>query len=308
MSLEELYANISLEDEGDEGVIVGKDSIIENKQKYVLVGRFLTEKNINFNAMQNVMASLWRPKEGVEIHDLGEFRYSFVFYHKLDLQKVVEGGPWSFEQSMLITKQMEDGEEPLSIQLKEVDIWVQVYDLLQGCLSENVLRSVGSSIGKYVKSDPDSFDGMWKAFVRIRVTMNIEKPLKRRMKIKKEGDKWSWINFKYERLSTFCFVCGILGHSERDCSIVYAHPDKVIDRAYGVWLRAPFKNAKSNVGSRWLRNSSSGGGQWTQTTVQGGASMEEKFMEVDGVISEISGSDEAFRVRQRDMGDRSVSN
>lgn len=43
-------------------------------QTHVLVGRFLTEKNINFNAMQNVMASLWRPKEGMEVHDLGNFR------------------------------------------------------------------------------------------------------------------------------------------------------------------------------------------------------------------------------------------
>lgn len=68
------------------------------------------------------------------------------------------------------------------------------------------------------------------------------------MKIKREGDDWSWINFKYERLSTFCFVCGILGHSERECNIMYANPDKVMDRAYGPWLRASTKNAGMNDG------------------------------------------------------------
>ena len=30
------------------------------------------------------------------------------------------------------------------------------------------------------------------------VALNVERPLKRRMKIKREGDSCSWNNFKYE--------------------------------------------------------------------------------------------------------------
>lgn len=75
--------------------------------------------------------------------------------------------------------------------------------------------------------------------------MDIGKPLKRGMKLKREGGSWNWINFKYERLSMFCFVYGLLGHHYRDCEVVYANPGKVIDRAYGVWLRAPSKNTKN---------------------------------------------------------------
>lgn len=90
--------------------------------------------------------------------------------------------------------------------------------------------------------------------MRVRVILNVERPLKRKTKIKREGDAWSWIMFRYERLSNFCFVCGRLGHSERDCGIVHANPDKVVDRVYGPALRAPARNAGLNVGSRWLRN------------------------------------------------------
>lgn len=85
--------------------------------------------------------------------------------------------------------------------------------------------------------------------------MDLNKPLRRKIKIKREGGDWNWINFKFERLSTFCFVCGIMGHSERDCDIVYANPDKEITRSYSVWLRAPSKNMRyQNMGVRWLRN------------------------------------------------------
>lgn len=61
----------------------------------------------------------------------------------------------------------------------------------------------------------------------------MEKLLKRRIKIKRESDSWSWLNLKYEQLGTFCFVCGIIGHSEGDCNIVYANPEKVVEKAYG---------------------------------------------------------------------------
>lgn len=50
------------------------------KEKHICSGgRFITDKNINFQAMKNLLASLWRPKEGMEIHDIVGYRFSFVF-------------------------------------------------------------------------------------------------------------------------------------------------------------------------------------------------------------------------------------
>lgn len=92
MALEEMYANLVIADEEEEGgIIVPTDEVVVSKQTYMLVGRFLTEKNINYNAMQNVMAGLWRPKEGMEVYEMGDLIYSFVFFHKLDIQKLLMG-------------------------------------------------------------------------------------------------------------------------------------------------------------------------------------------------------------------------
>lgn len=129
LSLEERYANLIIADDEEDGLIVENTDVVETKPAFVLVRRLLTQKNINFNAMRNVIASMWRPKKGMEIHDLGGFRYSFVFYHKLDLQKVVDGGPWSFEHAMLVYHHMKDNEDPHLVELKKAEIWVQVYDI-----------------------------------------------------------------------------------------------------------------------------------------------------------------------------------
>lgn len=259
--LNDLYAKLSLEDEDDGMLIVENAGNDQIKDSFVLIGRFLTERNINFRAMQNVLSAVWRPKEGVEIHDLGDMRYSFVFYHPMDVQKVIDGGPWSFEQGMLVFKQLTGGEDPKEITLDEVDIWIQVYDIPKGLVSESILKGIASYVGQFIKSDPANLNGLWKAYYRLRVRIDVCKPLKRRMKIKREGGDWSWVHFKYERLSAFCFVCGRIGHAERDCNVVYANPGKEIERTYGTWLRAPNKNTKNENTSRWLRNGE-GGSNW----------------------------------------------
>lgn len=109
--------------------------------------------------------------------------------------------------------------------MQNTDIWVQVHDLPRGMWSENILANIGNFVGKVVKLDPANLTGGRKPYAHIRITMYLNKPIKRGLKINREGGEWSWVNFNYERLSTFCFVCGLMGHSERDCSLVYANPD-----------------------------------------------------------------------------------
>lgn len=59
-----------------------------------------------------------------------------------------------------------------------------------------------------MESCPSNFT-VWREYLRVRVTIDLEKPLKRRMKVKKSGNEWFWIVFKYENVPTFCFICGL---------------------------------------------------------------------------------------------------
>lgn len=64
-----------------------------------------------------------------------------------------------------------------------MELWVQVYDLKVGFMTGKIITEVGNSIGKFVASCPNNFAGVWRDYFRVRVAIDVTKPLMRRMKI-----------------------------------------------------------------------------------------------------------------------------
>ena len=178
------------------------------------------------------------------------------------MDRVVKGGPWTFDKHLLLMKKLDTEEDPTEVELNKTDFWVHIFDEPVGLQSEKVLRDVGNFIRIFVESDSKNRDGNSWSYLRIRVSLDVQKPIKRKMKIKKVGGEWSWLNFKYERLPMFCFYCGVIGHADSFCEKLFDNPGKVLETPYGSWLRATTRALGSNTGKRWLchtTDSSSGG-------------------------------------------------
>ena len=116
------YTYISLKEEEEGGLIVEGDDANESgprtiDSRFCLVGRFLTDKVINFLAMKNTMASLCRPRKGVCIKDLSLTLFLFQFFHEVDVKRVLESGPWTFDQHILILKRLKENKQPQNVLL-----------------------------------------------------------------------------------------------------------------------------------------------------------------------------------------------
>ncbi|KAK1393649.1 hypothetical protein POM88_012705 [Heracleum sosnowskyi] len=105
-------------------------------------------------------------------------------------------------------------------------------------------------------------------FLRIRVSIPVDSPIKRRMKLRKSEKEWCWVNFKYEAIPTFCFICGLIGHGDRFCDLLFDTPLDQIERPYGAWLRAEPRRKTHTMGTKWLRNG--GGAQARNSDGKGG--------------------------------------
>ncbi|CAN1852160.1 hypothetical protein LINPERHAP1_LOCUS40528 [Linum perenne] len=72
-----------------------------------------------------------------------------------------------------------------------------------------------------------------------RTRLDVRKALKREKKIKRPGGNSFTCYFEYEKLPSFCYICGLIGHVERNCEIRFQKEEHEIERKWDGELRAP---------------------------------------------------------------------
>lgn len=100
-------------------------------------------------------------------------------------------------------------------------------------------------------SDPNNFIGVWKDYMHIRITIDVTLPIKKRIKIRRDDSNWFWVNFKYEKLNTFCFVCSITGHAEKFYQKIFETSLDLIEKPYGLSLRAASTKKSYYIDAQW---------------------------------------------------------
>ena len=118
--------------------------------------------------------------------------------------------------------------------------------------SDEVGRELGNSLGKFIESDRRARQIEQAKFMRIRVDLQLDKPLRCGGKVASADGEKFWVNFKYERLPTFCFHCGILGHDDKHCLEITNQQNS--SKQYGDWLRAQGNSKWGREKSRSTNN------------------------------------------------------
>jgi 14-3-3 protein epsilon len=244
--------NLSLQEE--EGFVFdveeGEEEVIDFR--WCLVGRFLGDRSFHVNSMKVTMADVWRPVKGVKIKEATSGLFLFQFAHALDMEAVLQGGPWAFNNQMLIVERVQLGVQIENIPLNHVDFWVQVHNLPTGLMAERVGKTLANFIGSFVEYDKNNKGSFWREYMRIRVRVDIRQPLKKESRVKSQGGNWCTVNFKYERLGVFCFVCGLIGHGENRCAVRFSMAEDDGTRFWSKDLRAEPRRRGGRQTSRWL--------------------------------------------------------
>lgn len=189
---------------------------------------------------------------GVTVRELQPCRYLFRFNHEGDISRIIEDGLWTFEQSLLILRRLEPDEDPKTVVLNHADFRVQLYGLPIIFRSKAVIQATGNFLRTFVKSDERNFDGSMCMFYRVRVALDISRPLRKKMKLKRDNGKWAFIDFHYKCLPTLCFLCGVIGHGDRYYLKVLQAIDVHAEKPYVVWLRAGTRMQALTTGQRWI--------------------------------------------------------
>ena len=84
-------------------------------------------------------------------------------------------------------------------------------------MTDEVGKEIGNELSHFIKVDKRSWQEDQAKFMRVRVDIPIEKPLRRGGHVANTEGERVWVTFKYERLPTFCFNCGVMGHDNKHC-------------------------------------------------------------------------------------------
>ena len=113
--------------------------------------------------------------------------------------------------------------------------WVQIWGLPLDMMTEKIGKEIASNLGIFMSVDTRSWMSEQAKFMRVKVNLPLEKPLRRCGKVASPEGESFCIQFRYERLPVFCFRCGVMGHDERHC-MKSGQQNQALQ--YGDWLRA----------------------------------------------------------------------
>ena len=110
---------------------------------------------------------------------MGKNIFQFKFSSSYQLEWVERNGPWNFDNNLLLLCRWRKGLSIANISFTHTPLWVQVWSLPFESMTEEVGKDLGSKLGKYIDSDRRSWLLEHAKFMRIRVDIPIDKPLRK---------------------------------------------------------------------------------------------------------------------------------
>ncbi|KAF8380160.1 hypothetical protein HHK36_027643 [Tetracentron sinense] len=237
----------------DEIIEVDESILAKSRRKYLvsLVRWFLADRPINRRSASVSIINAWRLQGHVHYTELAQNRLLFTFDLESDLSKVLARAPWCFMGYPILLSRWSPDTPPLSLHLSSLPIWIQLHGLSPDLHIVEVGSQLCKSLGEVLSVDlPEDGLAQWGKFLRVRVCMDVLKPLVAGKCIRSLSNGRLPIQFRYERLPRFCFHCGIMGHVIFNCSSASSSSGEGRANRFGPWLRAelpeihPFGSSK----------------------------------------------------------------
>ncbi|KAK9988413.1 hypothetical protein SO802_028652 [Lithocarpus litseifolius] len=206
-------------------------------KEVILAAKFMTRRVLNIEAIGRTLKPLWKTRNGFEIRDVGNHILLFVFDNESEADRILAFEPWTYDKHLILLSRY-DGSSPIrSIQFHTVKFWVQLHGLPVNGLNEKTAYEIGKSLGE-VSRATQAGELIGDDFLRVRVVVNVTRPLNRGRKVLLGKDGEIWVTFRYEKMPNFCYWCGVVSHDAKECSVWLSSKGSLpLDQqGYGAWL------------------------------------------------------------------------
>jgi hypothetical protein len=168
---------------------------------------------------------------------LGDNRFILKFDSELHYKYALNGDPW---RDALIMVPYDGFSRPSKIEINSINMWVRFYDVPVTLMSPTFTIA----LAKKVSTEVLEVGNPVRDFLRARVALRLEDPLKPSVEFKIKGKVEMSFEVRYENAPFFCFTCGRMSHSERECPEEEEDSDEEEElqtapkkKKFGDWLR-----------------------------------------------------------------------
>ncbi|KAF7146250.1 hypothetical protein RHSIM_Rhsim04G0139700 [Rhododendron simsii] len=176
---------------------------------FSLVGKLLTSKRSNVMKMKESLRRAWGSPDNLTIVEACDNLFHFRFANESNFHRVLNGGPWNFDNHIL------------ALQPWEPEI-------------------IGKRIGSFYVVDDREVMGRRGRFLRVRAGVPIDKPLKHGGYITLGNGAKYWVDYKFERLNNLCYYYGSLLLEQEECGVKPSDEKNGVlkEGRFGQWMKA----------------------------------------------------------------------
>ncbi|PKA62860.1 hypothetical protein AXF42_Ash018854 [Apostasia shenzhenica] len=198
---------------------------ISKEWQFALVGR-LFGRRLPFQIVLMEAHKRWGMLSGFKIIDVGFGCFIINFAREEDKNDVWMGGPWSIAGQAVGFDEWVPGFRSSANVVTTTPLWIRLPGLPIEFWGQKTLATIASKVGVPLMIDHYTANRDRGLYARVCVKVNMTKPLQPGVWIDGIAGK-HYQYFEYEGVSTLCFECGLVGHTNIHCSSktkAQAHP------------------------------------------------------------------------------------
>ena len=176
-------------------VLSKKKQVVE----FILAAKFCIKRALNMEAMARTFRPLWRTKGNFHITNTGDNFLLFKFEQEVDEDKIILEEPWSYDRHLVIFQRFEGSKALKEVEFKYCSFWIQIHEVPFKFLTPETAVEVGEMTGT-VSKQRETSEIVGGTFLRVRVEVDITRPLYRGRRVIFEEGVDRWVSFQYERL------------------------------------------------------------------------------------------------------------
>uniref|UniRef100_A0A803PSF4 Reverse transcriptase domain-containing protein n=1 Tax=Cannabis sativa TaxID=3483 RepID=A0A803PSF4_CANSA len=194
-------------------------SFSSDPNSFCLIFKLLSPRTAKPAWIEKAMSEAWTLRFPAQITEYHSGLFLATFQCDGDRRRVLEEQPWHFDKFLIVFTHPDVSPTPTPESIRYTPFWIQAHHIPFGRKSPQLAQFIADELGDLIEIYPLSLLENSGPFLRIRVLLDITKPLRRGMTIRfRSIHEPKWISFKHESLPNFCYFCGLMDHTYNRCS------------------------------------------------------------------------------------------